>query len=139
MTTLYKKQGGRYVPVPDTLDSWSGFMACCAVRYCLGRASYAPSAAMDWCRGHWNRLSEKDRHLIVRDVIQWLADRRLWDKEGTPYMQDYRAEWAQFATDRLEREGPEFAAKVVRDALHSPECRGAPEAQPFLRWLDCAT
>ena len=136
MTTLYKKQGGRYVPVPDTLDNWSGFMACCAVRYCLGRASYAPGVAMDWCRGHWSRLSDKDRHLIVRDVIRWLADRRLWDKDGT---QDYRREWAQFATDRLEREGPEFAGAAVRAALHSPERRDAPEVQPFLRWLDCAT
>lgn len=138
-TQLYKKQGRRYVPVPDTLDNWSGFMVCCAVRYCLGRASYAPGVATDWCRGNWHRLSGQDKHIIVRDVIQWLADRRLWDKDGEPFALDYRAAWAQFATDRLEREGPEFAAKVVRDALYSPEHRGAPEVQPFLRWLDCAT
>ena len=139
MTTLYQKRGGRYVPVPDALDNWSGFMAGCAVRYCLGRASYAPGVAMDWCRDHWHRLSEQDKHVIVRDVIKWLADRRLWDKDGAPCMQDYRAEWSQFAGDRLECEGPGFATKVVRDALYSPELRDAPEVQMFLRWLHSAT
>ena len=29
---LYRKQGKRYVPVPDQLDTWSGFMVLCSVR-----------------------------------------------------------------------------------------------------------
>ena len=134
-TQIYKKQGRRYVPVPDTLDNWSGFMVLCAVRYCLGRASYAPGVAMDWCRGNWHRLSDNDRHLVLRDIVQWLADRHLWDKDGQASIVDDRGEWARFVIDRLERETPEFAGAAVRDALYSPELRDAPEVQMFLRWL----
>lgn len=100
---LYRKQGKRYVPVPDKLDTWSGFMVLCAVRYCLGRASYAPGVAMEWCRAHWGRLSPKD-HLIVRDVIEWLADRQLWDDGKGMTMEDYRTEWTRFALDRIMNE-----------------------------------
>lgn len=136
---LYKKQGRRYVPVPDTLDHWSGFMVLCAVRYCLGRYSYAPGVAMDWCRDHWHRLSDNDKHIILRDVIEWLSDRRLWDIDGAERLGDYRGQWEQFAVRRLESEPAEFAAKVVRDALCSQDRREAPEVQPFLRWLQSAT
>lgn len=134
--TLYRKRGRRYEPVPDRLDEWSGFMAVCAVRYCLGRSSYAPSVAMDWCRNHWHRLSAKDQHVIVRDVIQWLADRHLWDGDRGMGMQDYRAEWARFAFDRIEANGNDFGRAVVRAALHSEPQQQSPEVAPFLKWIE---
>lgn len=130
--TLYVKRGRRYVPVPNTMDGDSGFMAVCAMRYCLGRASYAPSLAMDWCKTHWHRLSDNDKHVILRDVVQWLADRRLW----TNHPGDYRAEWSRWALERLEREGDKFARGVIRAALYSQESRDAPEAVPFLKWSE---
>ena len=133
---LYRKQGKRYVPVPDKLDTWSGFMVLCAVRYCLGRASYAPGVAMDWCRANWGRLSQKDRHLIVRDVVDWLADRQLWDDGKGMTMEDYRAEWTRFALDRIAADGDEFGSSAVRAALHSADKQQAPEVAPFLKWIE---
>lgn len=135
-TQLYKKVGRRYVPVPDQIDSNTGFMAGCGLRYCLGRASYAPGTAMHWCRGNWSRLDDRMRFVAVRDVIEWLADRALWDTPGAAYMQDgYRAEWQAFALEMLGRESEDFAQRIVRAALYSPEKCKAPEVAPFLRYL----
>ena len=136
MTQLYEKIGKRYYPVSNDMQGWDGFVSIAAVRYCLGRASYAPSIAMDWCRKNWSRMSDNDRHVIVRDVIQWLADRRLWDKDGVAYGTDYRKEWTDFALSRLELCTDEQARTVVRSALHSEEQRKAPEVAPFLKWID---
>ncbi len=129
---IYIKRGRRYVPVPDTWDSDTGFMAVAGMRYCLGRASYAPGLAMGWCKTHWHRLSDNDRHVILRDVVQWLAERRLW----TDYQDDYRAEWSRWALELLEREGDDFARIVIRAALYCQESREAPEAKPFLKWSE---
>lgn len=136
MKQLYRKEGRRYVPVPDQLDQWTCFMATCAVRYCHGRASYAPSAAMDWCRDHWHRLTPNGRFCIVRDTIQWLSDRVLWDKDGAARMDDYRGAWSAFALDRIKAEGGDFGPRVVRAALHSDAHREGPEVRPFLKYLE---
>ena len=136
MTQLYRKEGRRYVPVPDQLDQWACTMAIFAVRYCHGRASYAPSVAMDWCRDHWHRLTPNDRFCIVRDTIQWLADRVLWDKDASVYLEDYRGAWSGFALDRIEAEGGDFGPRVVRAALYSDERKEAPEVAPFLKYLE---
>ena len=132
--TLYRKVGRRYVPVSNQLGNWDGFMATCAVRYCLCRASYAPSVAMDWCRDNWDRLKEKDQHNIVRDVVGWLADRHIWDVDVT-HLDDYRAEWARFALERIAANGDDFGRSAVRAALYSADKREAPEVQPFLKWI----
>ena len=136
MTQLYEKIGKRYYPVSNDMQGWDGFMGIAAVRYCLGRASYAPSVAMDWCCKNWARMSDNDRHVIVRDVIQWLADRQLWDKDGVDYGTDYRKQWTDFALSRLGLCTDDQARTVVRSALHSEEHRKAPEAAPFLKWID---
>ena len=133
---LYRKVGRRYVPVSNQLGNWDGFMATCAVRYCLGRASYAPSVAMDWCRDNWHRLSPKDHHNIVRDVVQWLADRKIWDDGKGMTMEDYRGEWTRFALDRIAADGDEFGRSAVRAALYSEEHRTGEEVQPFLKWVN---
>lgn len=132
--TLYRKRGRRYEPVHEALGEWGGFMATCAVRYCLGRASYAPGVAMDWCRDNWDRLTEKDQHNIVRDVVDWLADRHIWDVDVT-HLDDYRAEWARFALERIAANGDDFGRSAVRAALYSADKREAPEVQPFLKWI----
>ncbi len=133
---LYKKQGRRYVQAESPFSEWDGFMAISAVRYCHGRASYAPSAAMDWCRDNWHHLSDKARHVIVRDTIDWLADRAHWDEGKGMTMQDYRDDWQRFALERLEAGGEDFARRTVRAALYCPEkCKGA-EVRPFLKWLE---
>lgn len=131
---LYIKRGRRYVPVPDKLDDNSGFMVGCGLRYCLGRASYAPGVAMHWYRTHWHRLDDRARHVALRDVVRWLADRHLSNKDIAAAM-DYRADWSAFAQELLARETPQFAGQVVRAALHSRELQEAPMAQPFLRWI----
>ena len=137
MTQLYEKIGKRYYPVSTSeMSGWDGFMAMAAVRYCLGRSSYAPGVAMDWCCQNWSRMIDNDRHVIVRAVIQWLADRCLWDKDGDPVMEDYRNQWTDFALSRLELCTDEQARTVVRSALHSEEHRKAPEAAPFLKWIE---
>ncbi|MBP3980826.1 hypothetical protein J8G26_08810 [Acidovorax sp. JG5] len=133
--TLYRKRGKRYEPVHEALGDWGGFMVTCAVRYCLGRSSYAPGVAMDWCRDNWDRLTEKDQHNIVRDVVDWLADRHIWDVDAA-HMEDYRAEWARFALDRIAANGDDFGRIAVRAALYCAEKREAPEVQPFLKWIE---
>ena len=133
---LYRKVGRRYVPVSNQLGNLDGFMATCAVRYCLGRASYAPSWAMDWCRDNWHHLSPKDHHNIVRDVVQWLADRKIWGDGKGMTMEDYRGEWTRFALDRIAADGDEFGRSAVRAALYSEEHRTGEEVQPFLKWVN---
>lgn len=132
--TLYRKRGKRYEQVQESLGEWGGFMASYAVRYCLGRTSFEPGLAMDWCRDNWDMLTEKDQHNIVRDVVNWLADRHIWDVGITP-LDDYRADWARFALDRIKDNGDDFGRIAVRCALHSAEKFGAPEVQPFLEWI----
>lgn len=132
---LYTKRGRKYEPLTQ-YDNWTGFMVTCAVRYCLGRASYAPSVAMDWCKAHWHMLSAKDHHNIVRDVVGWLADLRLYDDTPTSDLPaaDYRQAWADFAHWCCARNGTEFAARAVGAALYAPEICDAPEVQSFLKY-----
>ena len=41
-----------------------------AVRYCLGRKSYAVGECCDWVIKHWHELPEHTRALIEKDVEQ---------------------------------------------------------------------
>lgn len=61
-----------------------------AVRYVLGRASYAPGCVMDFCRENWGDLSENTRHVIMRDVLQWLGERHLWNHTDMDYSKEWR-------------------------------------------------
>ena len=45
-----------------------GTLMVCALRYCVGRATYMPSLVMDITKKHWDFLSEKDKQVIARDV-----------------------------------------------------------------------
>ena len=66
---LYKKQGRRYVPAESPFSAFDGFMVVSAVRYCHGRASYAPSVAMDWCRDNWHHLSDEGLVTVLPAVF----------------------------------------------------------------------
>lgn len=116
------------------IDENTAFMGVAGVRYCLGRGSYAPSVAMQWCTHHWQRLRDGTKFVILRDVIDWLADRHIWDEGGTR-IEDYRGEWAAFALARIQHEGDEFGRRVVQAALHCRSKQQSPEVQPFLKWV----
>lgn len=65
-------------PIPATpktfcadQDTW--FMALVAVRYCIGRRSYAPSLADHWIRRHWSLMPPHTRAMIRRDVCEEVA------------------------------------------------------------------
>ena len=72
----------------------------------------------------------------MRDVVQWLADRKIWDDGKGMTMEDYRGEWTRFALDRIAADGDEFGRSAVRAALYSEEHRTGEEVQPFLKWVN---
>ena len=41
-----------------------------AVRYALGRSSYAPGCVMDWCKQNKDRLTAKSIAVIQRDICE---------------------------------------------------------------------
>ena len=75
-----------------------GFVILCAMRYCLGRSSYAPSLMIEWLRAHWHQIDPRDRSIIMRDVREAVSA-----SEGScgllslPYAREWRdlAWWAE--------------------------------------------
>lgn len=63
-------------------DTW--FMVLVAIRYCIGRRSYAPGLATEWVKRYWNLIPLSSKHLLLRDVSEevsrekntkgWLGD-----------------------------------------------------------------
>lgn len=45
-----------------------------AVRYCIGRFTYADSDARALLRATWKDLSVSDRAVVLRDIDNYLAD-----------------------------------------------------------------
>lgn len=135
---LYRKQGRKYERLlpSEILPPWTDFMVTAAVRYSLGRSSYAPDVAMRWVQDNWELLPDGTHFVIVRDVIDWLADRHLWDTDGSPAITDYREEWTRFALGRIEAKGDGFGHRAVNAALFSPEMRQNPTVQPFAKWMN---
>lgn len=71
MTTIYTKQGRRYVPTTlHEQDAWGadGLMVMAAFRYCLGRMTYMPGVCADWLIKHWDEFPERERILIQREL-----------------------------------------------------------------------
>lgn len=54
-------------------DDWTGFMLLCALRYCMGRQSYAVSVCCDFLRNHWQEIDAKTRATMRRGVAEELA------------------------------------------------------------------
>ena len=48
-------------------------MVIAAFRYCLGRASYIVGDCVDWLRQIWPELSDRDRRLIKKEIIEALS------------------------------------------------------------------
>lgn len=69
-----------------------GFIAVAAFRYALGRSTYAVSHVIGWLRTNWPLLSQNDKDLIFREIME--AERR-----GTLGMDMDRREWLAFADD----------------------------------------
>lgn len=73
MTTYYIKRGKRYVEANPYTELDASVLIIAGVRYTLGRSSYSPGCAMDFCRSNWQLLSRNSRHVIMRDVMDWLG------------------------------------------------------------------
>lgn len=71
-----------------------GFVCVCAVRYCLGRRTYAPGTVMGFIRPLLPRLDSKTLYVMARDIAE--AD-NLGDTEIDAPM------WAEFLTE-IEKE-----------------------------------
>ncbi len=61
-----------------------------AVRYALGRSSYAPVCVMDHLRKIKDRISEEDRSVLWRDIGQHLNEHP---------NDTYAKEWREFAKE----------------------------------------
>ncbi len=55
-------------------DRDTGFVAISAVRYCIGRRTYAPSLVADWLRRVWRYLDRGTHSVIARDVQEAIRD-----------------------------------------------------------------
>lgn len=49
-------------------------LAVYATRYCLGRASYAPSDVCEILRKHWTDLDSNTQAVIRKDIARRLAE-----------------------------------------------------------------
>ena len=81
---------------PETEND--GFVILCAVRYCLGRSSYAPSLMIEWLRAHWHQIDPRDRSIIMRDVREAVsASEHGCGLLSLPYEREWRdfAKWAE--------------------------------------------
>jgi hypothetical protein len=47
-------------------DTW--FLALVAMRYCIGRRSYAPSLCAQWIKRHWPIIPTQTRAMMRRDL-----------------------------------------------------------------------
>lgn len=71
-----------------------GFVCICAVRYCLGRHTYAPGIVRDFIKPFLPKLNDKALYVMARDIAE--AD-NLGDSEIDALM------WAAFSAE-IEKE-----------------------------------
>lgn len=84
-------------PIIDPTDDHFQAILTCALRYCMGRATYMPGLVTGWIMGHMRgRLSAKTLGVMKQDIDGTPEDRRGMDC-------DQRV-WAQFR-GWLEQEG----------------------------------
>jgi len=92
---FYIKQGRKHIQAFPYKGLNEGVMVIGAVRYALGRASYSPSCVMEFCQDNWSDLERNTRHVIMRDVLEWLGERHEWVKEGEHDMA-WPDDWRKF-------------------------------------------
>jgi hypothetical protein len=56
---------------PDT-----GAITLFALRYCMGRMTYAPSMTIDWVKQNWGVINRNDRLTIKKDVADFVDSGR---------------------------------------------------------------
>lgn len=83
MTQYYVKKGRRYVEASPFTGTDISVMIISAVRETMGSGSYSPGCAMDWCKANWLDITKNTRHVIMRDVMEWLGQRHEWNTPGT--------------------------------------------------------
>lgn len=57
-----------------------GFVCLCAVRYCLGRRTYAPGTVMGFVKTFLPALDDKTLYVMARDIAETdnLGDAPMW-------------------------------------------------------------
>ena len=50
-----------------------GFAVIAAVRYCIGRQSYAPGLIQGFVKRYWDMIDEKTRVVLLRDITEELG------------------------------------------------------------------
>lgn len=58
---------------PDTNDQ---LLFVGSIRYCLGRQTYMNAIGATAVVSHWSQLTESNRRIILRDIIEALMDHR---------------------------------------------------------------
>ena len=99
----------------------SRLMAVAAVRYCLGRRTYIVSDCQKWLCAIWDKLPEKAKDIIQRDVEE--AFKR--DDEDRANGKDYRVRTLGSDCDRR---CWERVRKLWRNEGESPTARDAIDA-----------
>lgn len=58
--------------IPNNDDTW--FLITSGILYTIGRASYSPSLAQQWCKDNWSIIPYRQKTIIQRDVRRALRD-----------------------------------------------------------------
>jgi len=64
------------------LENDKTFLIMCAVRYCLGRKSYAIGWIRDILKKEWNNIPRNDRKTILEDIKKYTNSKELppWER-----------------------------------------------------------
>jgi hypothetical protein len=54
----------------------TGMIVLAAVRYAMGRRTYAVDMIINWTKEFWDKLSQNDRNCISRDVKEFVESDR---------------------------------------------------------------
>lgn len=127
---VYRKIKGRWTEVNPMAGVDAQVILIKGVESCIGSHSYSGGCAIDFARSAWTWLEPNSRHVVIREVIEWLVDER-WDKHRA-----YKDEWTAFALDRLLAEGDDFARRCVISAMWAPDSRNSENAKPFKEWIE---
>jgi hypothetical protein len=81
-----------------------------AMRYALGRQSYAVSATIDWLNDTYSQFSENTRNVMIRDVVEALQDEcagsKICDEPAWRY-------WASYRFAALDKESQDWIRHAV--------------------------
>lgn len=61
---------------PDALQSFfndtdTGFVVTAALRYCMGRMTYAPGLVIEWIKKYWEYMPEKEKAFIKKEIGEY--------------------------------------------------------------------